>query len=621
MLSMQAYWCATQDLVAYNPCFRLPFAQALAWVRRAFKLVLRAADMSIEAGTLRGGHGKAHSADTNPGAATESSRGSIEGAGTAAPGAHARASAQGVAAKQRPRVAARKAGLEHRAEAFAKELNVQPRALHEALLDTAAMWLDRDAAALHAAVMSAHLRAAQGEFDANSVQLLLQLLSRGASACAIASSVLAGEHDATRSDVTSDRAHAVVEHHITPAALTGSPSRDTLSLWLDRIRLDTLAWLETQLPALAGLGQHVLQHRKDWFAIAAGRTPWESLPLPFRSAPALHKLLIVIALDAAHAHTALRWFSLVQPSAYGALGGHERVLCALLLLPSPPPALLHSSAASDPTGIVQMLASVQASGAASVAPTDNSALSGLSLRSGATPCNDVACSAPVTTMHLHSRVTRATVCKAVSTHATRRAWLLITCAHLRPDLVTAALQALAEVHQSGAAHAEFHLLFHCPTQALSEVPLRAQMQTVMLGGTYAVAPYVVQLCHAADMPAARALHLASREADARLSRLEQATFQKVALAILLAFATIAELATNATAGALPLAIARAPAVELRSVLRGLSVARKLLRGCESLRRVDFRQLCCAVFEVRSRAFATLQCSLHMQAASEHKHTF
>lgn len=509
---------------------------------------------------------------------------------------HVQPGARSALARQQTRLAKRLSGLKHHADMFPQRVSkLNPRDFHVAVLDTAAMWLDRNAATLLAAAMSAHLRAAHGEHPADHSQLLLRLLTRSESMFAVATSPKSPQ-DAANAGATSTDQSADSDAIGSEDSL--AQRIDAAALWLDHIRLDTLSWLESELPTLHGLAQHVTQHCAEWFAIAIGSEPWTSLPQPFDSAPDLDKLLVAIALDSAHLHAALCWFARAQPHVYEQHSGLARSLCALQLLHAPPPALLHSDSAADPTEAVQVLASMHASGAVSAAYTDNSALSILSPRSGTRPNDEVERAAPVTTLHLHARVMRATLCKAVTAHAKQRSWLLLTCAHLRPDLVVAALQTLAEVQQNGGVHADFRLLFHCPTHALTRVPLRAQMQIVMLGGTYAVAPYVVQMLHAADTPPAASLHLAGSPEAAGLTRLEQATFQKLALAIVLSFATAAMLAAEPAAGALVLANAHAPVGAMSSVLRCLAVARRLVRGAESFRSLDFRQLRCAMLEVR-----------------------
>ena len=572
---VQACWAAAVQLRKLSPAFNITFKQAFAFVTQAFRQSLRSADQSSNADDLAS-------------ASLGSEPSSISATADMTPAERA----------AKLCLHRKAAALEQHVAVFAERVTVTPQAFRQALLESLATWLDAPACQLFGALLQIHVQHIQGKATAEDVALLPQLL-RLQQPC-LGLGVSMGASMATGGSCEGTEPGGGLQS----AKFAASDGAKASTEWLTKARLDNLAWLEARVQSARGLAKHVRQHRNQWWQVAQSASPWNSLPGPFDQLKPLHRLLLCAILNADHIMPALQWFAPGQPAVFQSLDSVARVLCAIRAAQhTPAVTLLHAQNAADPVEVVQLLASMQASGAAFAGFSGNAALNLLSPRSGNRPPEEAPDMPQVVTLHLHSGLQAGKLASAVLRYSATHTWLLLPAAHTQPRLVQEAVQAFEAAHRSAAACPDFRLFLSCPTFALAAVPQRSDMHTVMVGGTYAVAPRVAQMCHMADLPVAAPLHLAQSAEDAGLSRSDQAAVQQTALGAFLATATAETLAQRNGCMALPGCedVLCAPG----DIMHAVHVVQRYVTSWQGNRMGLFAQLGKALSEVCMRAACTV----------------
>ena len=628
---VQAFWTASQTLGARNPCFRVPFLQAFAWIRKSFEVCLRNEGLSTATATPRSDLDDVDA--SSAGLLSPRMLAGVQQSNDAAPEQQNEPANSSAVHQAAPK---RAPAIERYSDAFVSRMTITDHMLHLALLDTTALWLDHVPAQVFATLLAVLLEVGRGSLPAEHSPLLLAFLSRAAPAvslhtparqgsfvatgaehspaCAVATQQVtsnarvqyaldnspSSNHDAGELKLEFERALPLQPEFVPPGSVrsAGGNTSEVSELWLSTDRLDSLAWLEQRLPHLEGLVQSVLQQCHSWFSAAMAECPWHALPAPFNTAPAFERVLVTIALNSAMLHAALCWYCPMVATPLCQWSPCARALRCIETSPTNPIALLHSRTPVSPSEAVRLLAAAHSSGVADPSTTRSSVLTALT----APQQDSLVCPPEVGVLHLSSSTTAACVEDSITTSCVRGQWLLLAFIHLRPDLVATIVRTHGTAVVSSSSNSAFRLLLYCPTQRLPDVTFRNDMQLVMLGGASGIEPRVLQLLHTLDLPLAARARFTTPVSNTAFTLAQQAMFQRVVLGVFLGLAAVAEACEKV--GVLSLLAQPSKLCTAPQVAHCVYAVRLLVQRCTSVSMLDFRQVRTAILEVRN---PVLQC--------------
>eukprot|EP00892_Ulva_mutabilis_P005205 jgi/Ulvmu1/3056/UM015_0096.1 len=295
---------------------------------------------------------------------------------------------------------------------------------------------------------------------------------------------------------------------------------------VDCIDLDSLAWLECRCPALAGIAAAAKLKPATFFCKSQQGLLVDQLPAPFSDLRAVHRTLLAILLWPSEARATLAWFS--ESSADSSNGSSAHVACgapdtftqvdaaarvasALQCMEDYRPVLLHATAAAPPVGLLQRLISVDAWGL---------------LVQGSTPASDTLealCAGPpasiprqacaqLRVVDVSAQTPLAACSSVIAEAASHGQWVLLSCAHLRPDICDACVAAAEALNQADRLPPRFRLFLACPTAELWRVPLRPRLVVVNYGDDRFSQTMALQLLRAVDSTAGSQLGLFAERA-------------------------------------------------------------------------------------------------------------
>lgn len=295
----------------------------------------------------------------------------------------------------------------------------------------------------------------------------------------------------------------------------GRSGQSTASMELNSADMDSLSWLEAQCPALAGVSAATRKDPELFFCKRHQGLLVEQLPAPFANLRAVHRLLLAVALWPSEARATLAWFS--ESTAANSLGRSDhicngapdtfmhldaaaRLSSALQCMDEYRPVLLHASTVQPLLGLLERAISVNTRGM--LGRSDLVASDTLDAL-----CNSPGASAPRQARPQLQVVdvsanTNATTCSVVIAEAASRGrWVLLSCAHLRPDVCDACVAAADELNRSDALSPQFKLFLSCPTAELWRIHVRHRLVTVNFGLDRFARPAALHLLRAVDTPA------------------------------------------------------------------------------------------------------------------------
>jgi hypothetical protein len=188
-----------------------------------------------------------------------------------------------------------------------------------------------------------------------------------------------------------------------------------------------------------------------------------------------------------------------------AMDGVARVARALQC--SPPsfcPILLHTGAGQSAVHVLYSLLSIHRSGVVLLAAPASRSLQVLAKESKDTPRR---ARTSLVVLHASQHLPILTFKEAVASAASAGNWLLLTSAHLRPDVVTAGVRLSSMLQESGSPSPHFRVFMSCPSEFLSSIPCRPGMVTVMCGGEGSPLARATRLLRVAESPLADELCL------------------------------------------------------------------------------------------------------------------
>lgn len=300
-----------------------------------------------------------------------------------------------------------------------------------------------------------------------------------------------------------------------------SARQHRLAVQLDSADMESLAWLEGRCPALAGVAAAAKADPAAFFCKARAGLLVEQLPMPFARLHPVHRALLALLLWPSEACATLAWLSKSSPGAAIAgsvhsvhgvpdtflqLDGASRLASALQCIEEYRPVLLHAATAEPPASLLLRLMSVHARGAL---PTGAAAASSVldALHAGSAAATLRACHTQLCVIHVSANMPPAGCSGVIADAASRGHWVLLSCAHLRPDICNACLAAAEALRQSDSLSPEFRLFLACPTAELPRMPLRYSLLAVNYGDDWSARPVALRLLRAVDSAAGLQLGL------------------------------------------------------------------------------------------------------------------
>lgn len=388
-----------------------------------------------------------------------------------------------------------------------------------ALVQSVSLWFDQLSGQLLIAAFHMSLAAGKGAEHQNSVRLLCDMLSQKCPTLQLSSSdqaahtthIKGAQEDQEHSHSTTTTEHEDIELH------------KRATEWLNSQVLGALSWLEEHLYNFKGLHDHAVKNPVAFYKAAMHLEPFKNLPEPFSHFTPFLRLLLGVTLQPNATHAALEWYSFTSmqqlwpsepPQATTPrLDSGARMTAALQIAPSHCyPVLLHCNVPHAVVSTLHVLLSIYRCGMALLnAPTSRS----LQLLASSTKFTPRRAQTSLKVIHASKHLQSAAVLETVSTAATDGNWVLIACAHLRPDLIPAIVRLVVMLQDNTSTSAYFKIFFSCPSESLPTIPLRSSMMCMMCGPEQSTCE-AVSLLRAADSPLADRMPLIKAPQDLEL---------------------------------------------------------------------------------------------------------
>lgn len=538
--ALQALWAAMTALRRHSLAFDVPFPHVLPWWQSVFHAALRAAQASALhrtsprlSGASQGGNGDCEAAasesdvgrpeagvseaeDRSTSDSGSESTGSSDSSNSASGSARsaARDLVRTTTATESTRLAAR----------LRAKMLLPVQDFCAALLRSTAWWFD----AAHCTVLISmfhtfwgveHSCGGSSGGSSQDAQLMCDLLCRHTSLLQIP--VLLTSEGSGGGDPGGESDGLGAGPPGTSVDTTSTAEQHRLAMRLDSADVESLAWLESRCPSLTGL---VAAIKKDAAAFYCKRRPGllvEQLPMPFAHLRAALRALLAMMLWPSEARATLAWLSETcastslagikhtvhgVPDTFMQLDAASRFASALLCSDGYRPILMHANAAEPPAQLLMHLISVDRRGVlACGAPAVSAAMEALSTASaGATPRPS---HTQLRVLHLSAHVPLAACSGMIEEAASLGQWVLLSCAHLRPDVCHACVAVADALWQSDSLSPRFRLFLACPTAELWRLPLRYGLLPVNYGDDRAAPPVALHLLRAMDSAAGSQLGL------------------------------------------------------------------------------------------------------------------
>jgi hypothetical protein len=276
------------------------------------------------------------------------------------------------------------------------------------------------------------------------------------------------------------------------ASSVGVGSSDQVHLhaqeWMNSQLLGTLCWLERHIQDFQGLHEHATKEPASFFQAATHSQPFNHLPPPFNHRSTFQRLLLTVALQPNALHAGLEWYimSIMQhlwpsgvPSNCAPLDRCAGIAQAMHSAPSTCcPILLHSNVPHAAISTVHNLLSIHRNGTDQLNVPASRTLQLLAAEAKGTPRR---AQTSLVVVHASNHLHASAVLHSLSCAATDGHWVLLTCAHLRPDIVRAVIRLSFMLQDNNSASPHFRIMMSCPSYALPTIPLRASILSVMCG--------------------------------------------------------------------------------------------------------------------------------------------
>lgn len=347
-----------------------------------------------------------------------------------------------------------------------------------ALIQSVSLWFDQPSDQLLVAAFHMSLAAGKGLEQPGAASLLCDALSQCCPTLQLRISLAAQDM------FIADKSNSADHGDAGPSDEIGQQAGE----WLNSQLLGALGWLECHVRGLRGLHDQATRDPVSFYRAAMHSQPFNNLPPPFNRLSSFQRLLLALALQPDATHATLEGYittSMQQlwPSGLyskpAPLDSAARIAQALQSDPSGYcPILLHANVPHAAVNVVYSLLSIHRCGTFLLNAPTSRTLQLLATETKTTPRRAQTSLVVVSaSQHLHALALMQTVrCAAAEGH-----WVLLSCAHLRPDLIPGVVRLALMLQDNISTSPYFRLFMSCPSISLPTIPLRSSMLSIMCG--------------------------------------------------------------------------------------------------------------------------------------------